>query len=390
MGQVYDHLSSEERNFIQRHINEGRSRRWIADRLKRSAPTISREVKRSMGSASGYDAVSAGLACRARRRRGPVKLREGTALRQHVLGQIRLAWSPQQISGRLRAMNDPALPVVSHETIYRAIYVIARGELRKELIGFLRQAHKTRGARGRGTNRQGRLPDMVSIHDRPEDVLTRLLPGDWEGDFVKGAGNASAIGTLVERKSRYTLIAKMKDCSAQAALDGFTKALAKVPQMMRRSLAYDQGKEMARHKELTSRLGMPVYFCDPHSPWQRPSNENLNGLVRQYLPKGIDLSIYRAYSINTVSTIADIWLEQEKFSISFNRAETPHLYGHPQSTIFRDQPGDDRRNRGLKESSHEEPDEPFRQGRVRRDRHRIRPDRRPDLGGLHCRLDRHR
>jgi transposase, IS30 family len=306
MGQVYHHLSSEEPNFIQRHMNEGRSRRWIAGRLQRSAPTISREVRRSAGSASGYDAASAALACRARRRRGPVKLREGTALRRPVLGQIRLAWSPQQISGRLRAMKDPALPVVSHETIYRAIYVIARGELRKELIGFLRQAHKRRGARGRGTNRQGRLPDMVSIHDRPEEALARLLPGDWEGDFVKGAGNASAIGTLVERKSRYTLIARMKDCGAQAALDGFTKALAKVPQIMRRSLAYDHGKEMARHKEFASRLSLQVYFCDPHNPWQRPTNEKLNGLVRQYLPKGIDLSIYSqkdldriAHSLNT-------------------------------------------------------------------------------------------
>jgi IS30 family transposase len=185
-------------------------------------------------------------------------------LRQYVLKHLRLSWSPQQISGKLKAMNggaangvgadfdagDPALPVVSHETIY----VIPRGDLRKDLIGFLRQAHKTRGARGRGTNRQGRLVDMVSIHERPHDVVDRLIPGDWEGDFVKGAGNASAIGTLVERKSRYTLIARMKDRGAQAALDGFTKASAKVPKMMRRSLAYDQGKEMARHKELTSRL----------------------------------------------------------------------------------------------------------------------------------------
>ena len=223
-------------------------------------------------------------------------------LRHYVLKHLRLAWSPQQISGKLKAMSDPdangpSLPVVSHETIYRAIYVIPRGDLRKDLIGFLRQAHKTRGARGRGTNRQGRLVDMVSIHERPHDVVDRLIPGDWEGDFVKGAGNASAIGTLVERKSRYTLIARMKDRGAQAALDGFTKAFAKVPKMMRRSLAYDQGKEMARHKELTSRLGMPVYFCDPHSPWQRPSNENLNGLVRQYLPKGIDLSIYSHFPL---------------------------------------------------------------------------------------------
>jgi transposase, IS30 family len=208
-------------------------------------------------------------------------------------------------------MNDPDLPAISHETIYRAIYVIPRGDLRKDLVGFLRQAHKTRGARARGQNRQGRLLDMVSIHERPQTSVDRLIPGDWEGDFVKGAGReserlASAIGTLVERKSRYTLIAKMKDCEAEAALEGFTKAFAKIPRMMRRSLAYDQGKEMARHKELSSRLDMPVYFCDPRKPWQRPSNENLNGLVRQYLPKGFDLSLYSqkdldkiAHSLNT-------------------------------------------------------------------------------------------
>ena len=274
--------------------------------MKRSRVTLWREIRRNALKRGAYDASSAASASHARRRRGLTKLREGTALRRYVFGQIRLAWSPQQISGRLKAMNDPDLPVVSHESIYRAIYVIPRGELRKDIISFLRQAHKTRGARARGTNRQGRLLDMVSIHERPEEVLTRLLPGDWEGDFVKGAGNASAIGTLVERKSRYTLIAKMKNCGAEAALEGFTRVLNRVPEQMRKSLSYDQGKEMAKHKILTKRLKMPVYFCDPHSPWQRPTNENLNGLVRQYLPKGIDLSIYSqkdldriAHSLNT-------------------------------------------------------------------------------------------
>jgi transposase, IS30 family len=237
MGQIYNHLSHDERNFIQRHLNLGRSCRWIAVRLRRSPPTISHEVRRSSGTTDGYDAFSAACSCQARRRRGLVKLREGTGLRSYVVGQLRLAWSPQQISGRLKAMNDLDLPTVSHETIYRAIYVIPRGELRKDLVGFLRQAHKTRGARARGTNRRGTLVDMVSIHERPHDVVNRLIPGDWEGDFVKGAGNASAIGTLVERKSRYTIIAKMKDCGAESALEGFTKAFAKVPSMMRKSLA---------------------------------------------------------------------------------------------------------------------------------------------------------
>ena len=147
---------------------------------------------------------------------------------------------------------------------------------------------------------------MTSIHQRPASVQTRELFGDWEGDLIKGAGNASAIGTLVERKSRFTVLVKMKDCGANAALDGFQRALGRIPQQMRTSLAYDQGKEMARHAELSKRLKMKVYFCDPHSPWQRPSNENTNGLVRQYLPKGIDLSIYSyrdlekiALSLNT-------------------------------------------------------------------------------------------
>jgi transposase, IS30 family len=306
MGRNYNHLCGDDRNFLHRHLDAGRSLRWIAGELGRSPSTLSREVRRSCGSGTSYDAYYAAATSRARRRRGVVKLKEGSRLREHVLGQVRQGWSPQQICGRLKAMNDPALPPVSHETIYRAIYVIPRGELRKTLIGCLRHAHKTRGARGRGTSRQGQLVDMTLIHERPEEVQTRLLPGDWKGDFVKGAGNASAIGTLVERKSRYTLIAKMKDCSAQAALEGFTKAFAKVPALMRKSLTYDQGKEMARHKELTNKTGLKVYFCDPHSPWQRPTNENLNGLVRQYLPKGIDLSIYAqkdldriAHSLNT-------------------------------------------------------------------------------------------
>jgi IS30 family transposase len=173
--------------------------------------------------------------------------------------------------------------------------------LRKDIIGILRQAHKTRGARARGANRQGRLLDMVSIHERPADALTRLLPGDWEGDFVKGAGNASAIGKLAEPKSRYTLIAKMKNCGAEAALEGFTRLLNRVPQQMRKSLSYDQGKEMARHKDLAKRLKMHVYFCDPHSPWQRPTNEKLNGLVPQYLPKGIDLFVYSQKDLDRIA-----------------------------------------------------------------------------------------
>jgi transposase, IS30 family len=299
MGQHYHHLSASERNFIQSHLNVKRSCRWIAGALGRSVASVSREVRRSRSDAGAYDAVSAGTDARARRRRGLVKLRDGSALRGHVFGQIRKGWSPQQISGRLKQM--PECEQVSHETIYQAIYVLPRGELRKEIIGLLRQGRKLRRPRSQGRDRRGGLIGMVSIHERPDHVLTREEFGDWEGDFIKGAANASAIGTLVERKSRYTILAKMKNCGADAALSGFDKGLNRVPPFMCSTLTYDQGKEMARHEELAKRLKIKVYFCDPRSPWQRPSNENMNGLIRQYLPKGINLSIYSQSDLNKIA-----------------------------------------------------------------------------------------
>ena len=299
-------MSASERNYLQSSLNLGHSQAAIARALQRSRSTISREIARNGRMRSEYDAATARQAADARRRQGPRKLREGSALHFYVVGRIRLGWSPQQISGKLRQMQDndatdPKLPNLSHETIYRAIYVLPRGEIRKEIIGLLRQAKKSRGLRSPAKERRGGLIDMTSIHDRPRDALTREFPGDWEGDFIKGAGNASAIGTLIERKTRFTILAKMTDCGSEAALKGFTRALERVPKAMRKSLAYDQGKEMARHKELAKALNIIVYFCDPHSPWQRPGNENTNGLIRQYLPKGIDLSIYSQRDLNAIA-----------------------------------------------------------------------------------------
>jgi len=158
------------------------------------------------------------------------------------------------------------------------------------LIGALRQAHKARLPRSRGRDRRGRLRDMVSIHDRPVEVIGRQVAGHWEGDLLKGAGNASAVGTLVERKSRFLLLAKVDGPDAESVLEGFTRRLRTLPGSVRQTLTYDQGKEMARHQELAKRLHLRVYFADPHSPWQRPTNENTNGLLRQYLPKGMDFS----------------------------------------------------------------------------------------------------
>jgi transposase, IS30 family len=304
MGQHYQQLSACERNFIQSELNLGSSQSKIALSLGRSRSSVWREIGRNgvtvAGTGSDYDAALASKATFLRRRRGAIRLAEGTALRKTVFAQIRLGWSPQQISGRLKRMDEPQ--TVAHETIYRAIYVLPRGELRKELIGLLRQGRKLRRPRSQGRDRRGRLPGMVSVHERPAAVLTRELPGDWEGDLIKGAGNASCVGTLAERKTRFVILTRMKDGSADAALASFSRGLSRVPQALRVSLTYDQGKEMARHADLAKRLNIKVYFCDPHSPWQRPTNENTNGLIRQYLPKGIDLA---AYSQRDLDKIAD-------------------------------------------------------------------------------------
>ena len=306
MDQHYHHFSAFERNVLQHHLNLGHTQARIASALGRSRSTVSREVRRNSavtsvagGSGLNYDASFASQASFARRRRGLVRLAEGTPMRAKVFALIRLGWSPQQISGRLKLMDHRE--TVSHETIYQAIYVLPKGELRRDLIGLLRQGRKLRRPRGQGKDRRGSLSDMVSVHDRPASVLIRQLPGDWEGDLIKGAGNASSVGTLAERKTRYVILTKMKDATADTALSSFSRGLSKVPKAMRVSMTYDQGKEMARHAELAERLKIKVYFCDPHSPWQRPTNENTNGLIRQYLPKGIDLSIYSQKDLDKIA-----------------------------------------------------------------------------------------
>jgi IS30 family transposase len=190
---------------------------------------------------------------------------------------------------------------VSHETIYTAIYAQPRGELRRQLIACLRHGHSTRMSRTRGTDRRGQIPDMVSIHVRPPEIEDRLLPGHWEGDFIKGAGNQSSVGVLVERTSRLVLLAKMEDATAASALAGFSAKLNSIPEPLRQSFTYDQGKELTRHQELAAATGVSVYFCDPHSPWQRGTCENTNGLLRQYLPKGTDLSVYTQDELDAIA-----------------------------------------------------------------------------------------
>ncbi len=287
---TYKHLSSEERNTLHRGINDGLSLRQISRDLGRSVSTLSRELKRNAMTKGNYDATQAVTGAQRRRRRGLLKLKDGSILRKHVFEHIQKGWSPQQIAGQLKEQKDAQLPAVSHETIYRAIYILPRGELRKDLIGCLRQGRSKRGLKGKRGEKASVLKNIVTIDERDPQVLERARYGDWEGDLIKGARNASAIGTLVDRKSRYVIIVKLKNSTAAAALEAFSSALKRLPRELRQTFTYDRGTEMALHQQLTEQTDIKVYFCNPHSPWQRPTNENTNGLIRQYLPKGTDLT----------------------------------------------------------------------------------------------------
>jgi IS30 family transposase len=313
MGTRYAQLCAEERGTIVALLSRGASQREIARVLGRSSSTISRELRRNgqrkRGARIGrptrpYNAIEAGLrAGRLRRKaRRARKLRFDSPLWAKVRELLGRRWSPREIASKLRQQHpdEPAWHV-SHETIYTAIYAAPRGAIRRELVALLRQHKCARRPRGQGANRRGQLEDMVSIHVRPPEVEARLVPGHWEGDFIKGARNKSAIGVLVCRKTLLVRLARMRDCSAAAALEGFQQALAGVPAPLRQTLTYDQGKEMALHKQLTEMTGTKVFFADPHSPWQRGICENTNGLLRQYFPKGTDLSELTQDDLNAVA-----------------------------------------------------------------------------------------
>jgi IS30 family transposase len=244
----------------------------------------------------GYRAAAAQQQSRQRRARAKVGERKlgtcfDTPLGKGVHQDLLRALSPEQIAGRRKLMY-PEQPEqqISHESIYRAIYVMPRGELRTQITSALRQSRQKRMPRARGVARKNNIANLVPLSQRPAEADSREVPGHWEGDFIKGARNASAIGTAVERTSRFVLLTQMNGCTATHGLEGFTRRFNGVIPELRKTFTYDRGSEMARHQELTAATGIKVYFCDPHSPWQRGSNENINGLVRQFLPKGMDLS----------------------------------------------------------------------------------------------------
>jgi IS30 family transposase len=285
---------------------DGLSMRAIARMLSRDPATVSRELRRGLAWADGpYDASQAffgTLACRRGRRPDRHKLRPGTALFDRVIGHVREGWSPLQIAGRLRRMegDDPSRRAC-HETIYLALYALPRGELRRELLTCLRQGRQARRPRSRGCDRRSWVPNDLRIAARPEDIEERQIPGHWEGDLIKGAFNRSAVGTLVERSSRLVMLAQLDAPDAHAAQHGFERLFDQMPQGLRKTMTYDRGTEMTCHQELTRKTGVKIYFADPHSPWQRGSNENANGLIREYLPKGTDLSSYTQDDLDDIA-----------------------------------------------------------------------------------------
>jgi IS30 family transposase len=286
-------LCLEDRIEIRMGIDRGESYRRIGARIGRVASTVCREVNRN-GGRDGYKPVAAhDRAWERARRPKPTKLGQNPRLCRRVIADLGRLWSPEEIAQRLiQEFPDDKTMHVSHETIYKSIYVQGRGGLRRELAVCLRTGRAQRRPRGRQT-RQGRIPDMVMISERPAEAEDRAVPGHWEGDLLIGKDNKSAIGTLVERATRYVMLLHLPNgYGAEAVADAMTSTIQTLPQHLWKSITWDQGSEMSRHAQFKVDTGIDVYFCDPHSPWQRGSNENTNGLLRQWFPKGTDLSVH--------------------------------------------------------------------------------------------------
>jgi transposase, IS30 family len=295
-------LSVAEREEISRGLRAGESFRRIATRLGRRTSTVSREVGANGGRRRYRAHLAETRAARLTRRPRRAKLARNGRLRRLVEQLLELRWSPQQIAWQVR-QDHPDEPEmwVSHETIYQSLFVQGRGALRAELTRCLRSGRGRRRGQGRYVP-EGQLRDMVLISERPAEVEDRAVPGHWEGDLLIGKLNRSAIGTLVERQTRYTLLVALpRGRSAESVGAALTERIVTLPEQLRRSLTWDRGKELAEHVRFTVATGVAVYFCDPHSPWQRGSNENTNGLLRQYFPKGTDLTVYSQAQLDAVA-----------------------------------------------------------------------------------------
>ncbi|CAM4160211.1 IS30 family transposase [Streptomyces albus] len=300
------YLREDERIHIADRLREKATVRAIAAELGRSPSTVSREIRRNRHPDSGaYRPHAAQARADARRPRPkPRKITSNQELRDAVQAMLDEKWSPEQICQALRAQfpDRPEMHVV-HETVYQALYVQGRGQLRRELAGALRSGRARRKPQRQANRRQPRFTTpMVMISERPAEAEDRALPGHWEGDLIIGKDGKSAIGTLVERATRYVMLLHLPDDhGAEAVLGALTTTVQTLPAHLMRSLTWDQGTEMARHGEFTLATDIPVYFCDPASPWQRGSNENTNGLLRQYFPKGTDLSVHDPAHLTAVA-----------------------------------------------------------------------------------------
>lgn len=293
-------LSMVEREEIFAGICRGQSDSQIARGLGRHRATIGREIARCGGRQRYRPLRAEQLAGQLAQRPKATKLAANPALLAAVEAGLRRRWSPQQISARLRHDHpDREAMRISHETIYRSLYVQSRGELRRELTAALRTGRSTR--RTRRPETRGRIVGMVSIAERPPEADERRVPGHWEGDLILGAAGRSAVATLVERHTRYVLLAQLSDRTSPTVTDALRERIAHLPAHLLKSLTWDQGAELAAHQRFTEATGLQVYFCDPHSPWQRGSNENTNGLLRQYLPRGTDLAGYTQTELDQIA-----------------------------------------------------------------------------------------
>ena len=294
-------LSVADREEISLGVGAGESFTAIAGRLGRAVSTVSREVAAGGGRA-GYRAWRAHRRAREQARRPKRCKLDDPVLAAAVSAQLAAWWSPQQAAARLRAEHpgDPMMQV-SHETIYQSLYVQGRGELRRELARCLRSGRAARRPR-RPADDRGKIAGKVMISERPAEAADRAVPGHWEGDLIIGKGNRTAVGTLVERSTRFLLLLHLPaGYTAERVEAAVRAAIGTLPAALARSVTWDQGHEMSRHAEFTTATGIPVYFCDPHSPWQRGSNENTNGLLRQYMPKGTDLSLHDAAALAAIA-----------------------------------------------------------------------------------------
>jgi len=287
----YTRLTFQDREEISRGISASESFADIAKRINRPTSTVSREIWSNNKYKWCYRAEKAQKRTKELRRqdRRTKKIESDKKLKSYVYDKLRAEWSPEEIAKRINlAYPEDKSMRISHETIYQHLYCLPRGELKKELMKGLRQERKMRQPRKYARYRKQRIQDIISISERPEEVKNRIIPGHWEGDLIVGKDHKSALGTLVERTTRLTLLVPLKDKDASSVIKSFAKKFKKIPKQFKKTLTYDRGTEMSQHKLFTKETKIQVYFADPYSPWQRGTNENTNGLIRQYFPKGID------------------------------------------------------------------------------------------------------